>query len=220
MGSSEKAYDANCDLLHAVAWMLLMRRRNPHMVISIENPRATLRHHPLIGLVERPSAEGGLGLMCGEVAYCCFDGDGSNPPPRKDTNLWGDPELIGCLVDTCTGGWKYKCVCGVPHKNVRGTNHGEEREDLCAYPLQLCHLLAQSAKQVARMRDMAAGMDDEGYHSVCAECEREITREQIDGAPCCSLCPRAYHRGCCDAPRDEGYMCKFCRMIGDQAVSV
>ena len=90
----------------------------------------------------------------------------------------------------------------------------------CAYPLQLCHLLAQRAKQIARMRDMASGMqEDDGCFSVCAECGHEISRDEIGAAPCCSLCPRAYHRGCCDAPADEGYMCKFCRMIGDQAIA-
>ena len=39
--------------------------------------------------------QGGLGLLRGFVNYCGFDGDG-DLPPRKDTHLWADEEMVRC----------------------------------------------------------------------------------------------------------------------------
>ena len=62
-GDSPKAYDANVNVMFMVAHMYLLRRRYPHVLLSIENPLASLMHHPLIRhLVELPVSRGGLGM--------------------------------------------------------------------------------------------------------------------------------------------------------------
>ena len=70
MGTSQAAYQANLDLLHVVAYCLLMRRRNPGTLLSLENPAAKLSFHPLMQLAERPESDGGLGLLRGFLNYC------------------------------------------------------------------------------------------------------------------------------------------------------
>ena len=79
---------ANLDLLHVIAYALLMRRRNPGTplplenpvaraeyagcnpvcagtLLSLENPAAKLSFHPLMTLAELPVTQGGLGLLRG-----------------------------------------------------------------------------------------------------------------------------------------------------------
>ena len=164
---------ANLDLLHVIAYALLMRRRNPGTpmppetqavqaaapcmqtatpcfagtLLSLENPAAKLSCHPLMALAEMPvsqaasvpphvtcacacaelpglhlcvCAQGGLGLLRGFVNYCGFDGDG-DLPPRKDTHLWADEEMVRAArtqpailrihpATPCSRGYKPMCA--------------------------------------------------------------------------------------------------------------
>ena len=57
---------------------------SPHVHLSSENPKATMRYHPLVrSYVEAPLSEGGLGMNRMELCYCLF---GENI--KKLTNLW------------------------------------------------------------------------------------------------------------------------------------
>ena len=72
MGASQTAYRANTRLLHSVALSLILRARDPLMVISLENPKAALRFHPLISLFEREQRFGGLGMARLQFDFCFF----------------------------------------------------------------------------------------------------------------------------------------------------
>lgn len=63
MGTSHAAYEANVRLAHVAALCMLLRRDNPLMLLSLENPDAKFRLHPILRLIEAPEQEGGLGLL-------------------------------------------------------------------------------------------------------------------------------------------------------------
>ena len=77
--------------------------------------------------------------------------------------MQADGELIVRTLLASSDRWRWSCECGVPHRHVRGTTKGAERDEVCAYPERLCDHLTLHAKQLARQRDNHWGLSEDGY---------------------------------------------------------
>jgi len=107
MGTSQEAYEANRNVHHMLAICYFLRRRYPHILITIENPWADLVSHPLmLSIAQLPVTLGGLGLVCMPMTFCLFD----DFAPHKLSALWGNShELYLDMWDPSTGKWRKRC---------------------------------------------------------------------------------------------------------------
>lgn len=211
MGNSELAYESNVRLLHGTAFLLIMRRRYPAMAISAENPKATLRLHPLVSLWEKAALEGGLELTRVLTNYCPFEPNDAVDLPQKDTHFWGDEQIVTTLED-------HVCVCKEPHLvKVRGQSM-RDRKVVTSYPEELSKMVVQKAALFARSQARRWDLGVDGYFNICGRCEKNLDR----GDRCCSLCPRAFHEDCLSAWKyqgeergeEEGWLCPVCKHMG------
>ena len=168
MGDSVKAYDANLLVHHMVAVMYLLRRRYPHIVFTLENPEATLAHHPLMTILEADVRSGGLGMRIAFLSYCVY----GKEFPYKPTLLWTDsnqlydtlmplrpPSVLDPLyhrypIKKCD---REECDCGSFGRHgreqdrlgVRGNAHVYNTE---RYPDQFCNDVSCSINQEVQDR--------------------------------------------------------------------
>jgi len=244
MGDSPKAYEANYLVQHMVAFCLLLRRRYPHVLLSIENPAneaGGLIKHPLMRfLLEAPKPHG-LGLLLLPVAYCLYDPDS----PRKASFFWGEGDSL--LLDFWKvmddGSWRYRrmcgkdgCVCGDQGRHLVRRAHGVRGEShYCnteTYPDGLCFSLMMSYHQEVLERlqiDNSQSLvgDDGSYGHCCAQYDTQHARFNThnrctrDGelVRCCA-CPRTFHEECIEAGavrRSGGWLlCALCAPGGWQ----
>ena len=160
MGDSIKAYDANLLVHHMVAVMYLLRRRYPHIVFTLENPMATLAHHPLMTILESDVRNGGLGMRIAYISYCVY----GKEFPYKPTLLWTNSNLLYNVLmpmqQTDTSIQRYpskkctreECDCGSFGRHgseqgrhgVRGNSHIYNTE---RYPDHFCNDVCLSINQ-------------------------------------------------------------------------
>jgi hypothetical protein len=198
MGKSTKAYTANASLAHSISLLFLLKQRNPLMIVTLENPAATMHQHPIIRLAEKPEREGGLGLKRVQLCYCAFGNF-----PRKDTIFWVPAEWESSFTEGDSQPI-YRCSCLRKHTSqVRGSGAG--RPGVCAYPQPLCDLLAGLAAKTCMDRrrrflspSQAAGGSapamGSGHFIRCVECEEGGA--DGDKLHFCRQCPRASHLAC------------------------
>ena len=63
-------------------------------------------------LWEKSEVNGGLSLLRVDLNFCAFEQNDDALLPQKDTNFWGNFEVVDPIS-------KFKCVCGKPHEGVR-----------------------------------------------------------------------------------------------------
>ncbi|KAL1496695.1 hypothetical protein AB1Y20_014289 [Prymnesium parvum] len=212
MGTSVLAYKANVRLLHAAAFAQLMLRRNPMMVITLENPLARLQHHPLIThMFERERSKGGLGLIRAQFHFCAFKTECAKP-----SHLWGPENVINDFVNE-VGEPKWACWHRGKHaEQVRG-NTSDVRREITAYPKLFAWLLVTSVDREVRRHNFLTSLRADGSWDHCAIClnpNKPVERH----SPCCSICPRSFHAECiaqaCPST-SEAWLCPNCSVVGN-----
>ena len=236
MGCTPECYEANVRLLHALALCLLLRHRNPQMVLTFENPEANLQFHPLMRLAERPEQLGGLSLGQIKVNYCGLEVYGGPPLPRKDTHFWVPRDWVGLFLEN--GSPRYGCLCRKNHEVQTRGNADEAQRQICAYPRILVDLIVNYSlvtacrrRKLGEPRELSEALapekDDEssfnilGNFEYCVDCERPHS-EELGNLVCCDFCPRVHHHGCMvhaarvrmDAADDgEQFRCEVCESV-------
>jgi len=107
MGTSQEACEANRNVHHMLAICYFLRRRYPHILITIENPWADLVSHPLmLSIAQLPVTLGGLGLVCMPMTFCLYN----DFAPHKLSALWGNShELYLDMWDPFKKKWRKRC---------------------------------------------------------------------------------------------------------------
>ena len=90
------------------------------MIDSIENPKATMRYHPIIRLLQRDSLQGGLDMFCDELNFCAFSSSVRSLLPKKETNIFHNSPWLHEMLTDGQGVAKWKCPNCVEHLPVRG----------------------------------------------------------------------------------------------------
>jgi hypothetical protein len=206
MGDSELAYKSNVEVQHLVALCYMLRRRNPHVLFSIENPDAALVHHPLIvSLVEADEADGGLGMLLMNLSYCVFD----LTSPQKPSVFWGNNvDMYADFVQTLPPSAAHPngkallrrrcgrdaCDCGDFGRHLRSQRRSQTRgqghyRNTETYPIQLCEQICRSMHiQMRRLRKIETTEvgEDKHYGFCCRysiEDGAEVDRCRFRSAP-------------------------------------
>jgi len=216
MGTSLEAYESNLRYQFKTALYFKLQEANPMIELASENPKASMRFHPLTrSYVEKPASEGGLGQLLIELCMCHFGAVNVKP-----TYIW-HTSISFCddFYNARDGNFKYKCslqegVCGKAHEQVRAPKGQKTKAfDSSVYPKEFSSTHARCvgvAFKKLRLEPEDPQHTSDGQLSECVECGEGGT------LILCDQCPRAFHRRCLtvrdrDCREQDGWVCMDCR---------
>lgn len=120
------------DIESLVNVLAFYMKRNPELIITIENPVGLLRHHPTEQLFYKV-----LGLSRVTISYCMFSTQ-IEEYPIKNTDLWtNSSRLLSEFKDGKFHCQKDTCGCKANHIKV------QDMPDRCSsYPRQMCRYIS------------------------------------------------------------------------------
>jgi hypothetical protein len=141
--SEERAIQARKDIESLVNVLAFYLRRNPELIITIENPVGLLRHHPVEQLFYKV-----LGLSLVTISYCMFSTQ-CEEYPSKNTDLWtNSSRLLSEFGDKKFLCRKENCGCKANHIKV------QDMPDRCSsYPREVCRRISALLRKNTKKSD-------------------------------------------------------------------